>query len=232
MTTADGLGVRATVALRLRHRRDRGAGPVTALLVLAVLSLVFALGFSALLSVGASQRSGAQHAADAAALGGAHGVLDTLSDALLPGFTRPGDIAGLVGGGSCLQLGRVDATRLASENAATLTSYCYNVFTDRVSVTVAGPLNPSTNLASEAKAEASTTFNVSSCSLDPSFDRPTPAPSDGSDAPPPPPPPAPEATWVDCGTGHLGVRFDPATVRFHFTDLTGLTDGLKPRLTD
>jgi hypothetical protein len=232
MRTAAAARVRAAAALRLGQRSDRGSGPVTALLVLAVLALFFALGFSALLSVGATQRSGAQHAADAAALGGAQGVLKTLSEALLPGFRRPADIADLVGGGSCLQVGRVDAARLASENTATLTAYCYNVFTDRVSVTVAGPLDSSTHAASAAKAEASTTFDASDCSLDPAFDLPTPAPSDDSDdKDPPPPPPAPAATWVDCGTGHLGVRFDLASARFHFMNLTHLTDGLEPRLT-
>ena len=50
------------------ERRERGSGPVTALLVLGALALVFAMGVTMVGTVAGDESSSAQHAADAAAL--------------------------------------------------------------------------------------------------------------------------------------------------------------------
>ena len=106
------------------------------LLVVGILIALFAGLLTALAAVAADEGSAATHAADAAALGGARGVLDDLPDQLILGFTAPPEIAGLVGGGTCLQNGRAKADELARANEASLTSYCYNVWSDEVSVAV------------------------------------------------------------------------------------------------
>jgi hypothetical protein len=221
------------------RRRDAGSGPVTALLCLAIVALLVGAGFTALGAAAGDESSTAQHAADAAALGGARSVLDDVPEALDHGFTKTSDIADLLGGGSCLQTGRVKAAQLAAANGATLTSYCWNVFRDRVSATVR--MN-STNVSGPpagADAEAATTFDASSCALDPGFEPPSPSPSPtgSSDPPPspaptePPAPPRPVTTWVDCGSGRLNLRFDPSDLRFTFQHLGRSIDDLKPRLT-
>ena len=222
-------------------RRDRGSGPVTALLVLGALALVFAMGVTMVGTVAGDESSSAQHAADAAALAGAQGVVDDLPVSLAPGFVLPSDIPLLLGGGTCVQTGRLDATQLAAANGATLTTYCYNVYRDQVTVDVRMNGTAVDGPPTKAGAEAASTFEASSCSLDPSFEAPTPSPSpspspsddddDEDDPPPPPPPPSRIASWVDCGFGRLDVVFTPADGRFHFIDPVGMAADLKPRLT-
>ena len=75
-----------------RRSADRGSGPITALMVMAILALVFTIGITALFAAAADERSSAMHAADAAALAGARGVLDDAPAALSPGFTTPAEI--------------------------------------------------------------------------------------------------------------------------------------------
>jgi len=220
--------------------RDRGSGPITVFLMIGVMALLLAAVVTGVLSAASTERSGAEHAADAAALAGAQGVVDNLSSALVLGFEDPDDIVGLLGGGVCLQTGRIQATQLAAANHASLTSYCYNVFADEVTTSV---IMNGSNVDSRAtaRAEASTTFDAPSCHLDPSFDPPTPSPSpspdpdddpdDEDDQPTISAPPTPIETWVDCGSGHLDVKFDVDDLRFHFTDLAGAVADLKPRLT-
>lgn len=222
--------------------RERGSGPVTALLMLGVLALVFAIALTMVGTIAGDERSGAQHAADAAALAGAQGVVDDLPTSLSPGFTVPNEIPLLLGGGTCVQTGLLDATQLAAANGATLTSYCYNVYRDEVTVDVRMNSTQVDGPPTRAGAEAASTFEASSCSLDPSFEAPTPSPSptpsptasdddDEPEPPPPPPPPSRIPSWIDCGFGRLDVIFTPADSRFHFVDLVGMADDLKPRLT-
>ena len=65
-------------------------GPVTALMVMAILALVFTIGITALFAAAADESSSAMHAADAAALAGARGVLDDAPAALQSGLHHPG----------------------------------------------------------------------------------------------------------------------------------------------
>lgn len=220
-----------------RRRRDAGATPITMLLVVGIMVAMFAGLITALASVAANESSGAAHAADAAALGGAQGVLDDLPDDLALGFTSPSVIAGLVGGGSCLQTGRAKAADLASANAATLTSYCYDVYRDEVSVAVQLNSTAVEGPPATAQAEAETTFTADDCRLAPSFSEPSdepeapPAADDDEPADPPPPPPGPELTWIDCGLGRQTIEFRPAVARFFFQDLAGDLVDVQPRLT-
>jgi hypothetical protein len=62
----------------IRRRRDAGATPVTVVIGIGILVALFAGVITTLGAVAANESSGAQHAADAAALGGARGVLDDL----------------------------------------------------------------------------------------------------------------------------------------------------------
>lgn len=218
-------------------RRERGSGPVTALLVMGAVALVVATGVTALGAAAGDEGSAAQHAADAAALAGAQAVLDDLPDSLLPGFTLPAEIPELMGGGTCLQTGRAEASDLAVANTARLTRYCYNVYRDQVSVTVELTDDPVSGTPARADAEAASTFEAASCELDPGFSSPTPSPTPtkkpdpDKDPPPPPPPPRPLSTWVDCGFGRLPVVLSPFDERFHFVNLATIAEGLKPRLT-
>jgi hypothetical protein len=188
-------------------------------------------GFVASGAAAGDEASSANHAADAAALGGAQGVLDDLPSLLNRGFEDADEIAELIGGGTCLQTGRVKAVQLAAANGATLTNYCFNVFRDRVTASVR--MNK-TNVAgppASADAEAATTFDASACTLDPSFVKPTPSPAPTSGPPPSSPPatPAPTKTWVDCGFGRLEVHFSGG--KFHFERVGHIADDLEPRLT-
>ena len=217
------------------RRRDAGSGPVTAILVIAILALLVGAGFAASGAAAGDEASSANHAADAAALGGAQGVLDDLPDSLDPGFEDVNDIADLLGGGTCLQTGRAKAARLAAANGATLTSYCWNVYRDRVTAAVRMNRTNVSGPPARADAEAATRFEASACRLDPSFVRPTPSPSPTSTSGPAPPTsspsriPRPVETWIDCGFGRLEVHFEDD--RFHFDRLNHIADDLEPRLT-
>lgn len=217
------------------RRKDAGSGPVTAILVLAILALAFGAALAAAGAAAGDEASSANHAADAAALGGAQGVLDDLPDSLNPGFEKPSDIANLLGGGTCLQTGRPRAAELAAANGGTLTSYCWNVFADEVSASVRMNRTNVSGPPAKADAVAATTFDATACSLDPSFTQPTPSPSPtptpGPGPTPPPGPPPPVATWIDCGFGRLVVDSTSADGRFHFQQLSHIADDLKPRLT-
>jgi hypothetical protein len=213
------------------RRKDAGSGPVTAILVMAILALLVGAGFTAAGAAAGDEASSANHAGDAAALGGAQGVLDNLPALLNPGFEDVDDIAGLLGGGTCLQTGRAKAAQLAAANGATLTTYCWNVFRDRVSVSVRMNKTNVSGPPASADAEAATTFDASSCTLDPSFVRPTPSPSSTSTPSPAPSPPStsPIKTWIDCGFGPLEVHYSGG--KFHFERVGHIADDLEPRLT-
>jgi hypothetical protein len=222
----------------VRRRRDAGATPVTVVIGIGILVALFAGVITTMGAVASNESSGAQHAADAAALGGARGVLDDLPTDLLLGFTTPADIPLMVGGGTCLGNGRGEAARLAAANGADLTSYCYNVWADEVSVSVK---LRSTAVAGDkvtAKAEAETTFTADECRLDPGFDLPTEEPEPPGDDvdveeddAPPPPPPGPMTTWIDCGIGRQVIEFRPVVSRFFFRQLADDVEDVDPRLT-
>jgi hypothetical protein len=208
------------------------------LLILGVLALVFAIGITSLMATAGEEGAGAHHAADAAALGGAEAVLDDMPNALIVGFREPRDIPGVLGGSVCLQQGRVEASRLAAANDATLTQYCYNVHTDEVSVSVRMNSTAVSGSPVSADAVAATTFDASACELDPAFVQPTPSPSPSdsespapTEPPEPPEPPRPMDTWIDCGFGPIPVKFTPGIGKFHFKDLASALADLEPRLT-
>ena len=227
-----------------RRAAERGSGPVTALMVMAILALVFTIGITALFAAAGDERSSAMHAADAAALGGARGVLDQAPVDLQPGFLTPAEIPLLLGGGPCVQTGRVEAFQLAQSNGATLTSYCYNVWTDVVRVSVRMNDHNVGNGPATASAEAATTFQAASCVIDPDFELPeeeeeeeppeeTPPPGEEEEPtpPPPPPPPANLETTIDCGFGDLTIIYRYPENRFFFVNLAAELEDRDPRLT-
>lgn len=226
-----------------RRAAERGSGPVTALMVMAILALVFTIGITALFAAAGDERSSAMHAADAAALAGARGVLDDAPQAMQPGFLTVAEIPLLLGGGVCLQTGRVDAFRLAQANNATLTSYCYNVYTDTVRTEVRMNENNVGNGPATASAEAASTFQAASCVIDPDFELPedeeeppeaTPPPGGPTPTPTaPPPPPIPDdiETTIDCGIVGLSIIYRFPENRFFFLNLAAELDDRDPRLT-
>ena len=227
---------------RSRRAAERGSGPVTALMVMAILALVFTVGITALFAAATDERSSAMNAADAAALAGARGILNDAPRAMQPGFLTPAEIPLLLGGGVCVQTGRVQAFQLAQVNGATLTSYCYNVYTDVVRVTVRMNDHNVGNGPATASAEAATTFQAASCVIDPDFELPeeeedeppeeTPAPGEEEPTPPPPPPPPADLeTTIDCGFGDLTIIYRYPENRFFFVNLAAELEDREPRLT-
>ena len=214
-----------------RSRGEAGQSPVMAVLVLAAIAVVAGIFVTAKLAVATNDGAGAQHGADAAALAGAQAVLDDIPTAVAPGFLSPTDIPVLLGGGRCLTVGEADASRLARANGDSLTSYCYNSFTDEISVKVSG------DDGARAEATAATSFDAGSCSLDPGFTPPTPDPGgddsgdDSGGDPGGAAPLPPVRTLLDCGIDNLVVTFDPVDARFHFVGLDLVLADVKPRLT-
>ena len=219
-----------------RRRSDAGATPVTVVIGIGILVALFAGVITTMGAVASNESSGAQHAADAAALGGARGVLDDLPTDLLLGFTTPADIPLMVGGGTCLQNGRNEAARLASANGANLTSYCFDVWADEVSVSVKLRSTAVSGDKVSAKAEAETTFTADECRIDPGFELPTeepdpPGDDEDEDEGPPPLPPGPMSTWINCGIGRQVIEFRPLVGRFFFRELADDVEDVDPRLT-
>jgi hypothetical protein len=224
-----------------RRAAERGSGPVTALMGMAILALVFTIGITALFAAASDERSAAMHAADAAALAGARGVLDDAPQAMAPGFVTPAEIPLLLGGGVCVQTGRVEAFNLARANNATLTSYCYNVYTDTVRAEVRMNEHNVGEGPATASAEAATTFQAASCVINPDFELPeeeedppeeTPPPDDEEPTPPPPPPePDDILTTIDCGIVGLTIIFRFPEERFYFVNLAAELEDRDPRLT-
>lgn len=202
-----------------RRRRDRaadrGSGPVTAIMMVAFLALLAGIGITAALAAAGDERSSADHAADAAALAGARGILDDAPLTLTPGFTVPSEIPVMLGGAGCVGTGQVDAYRLAKANGASLTGYCYNVFTDTVTVSVRMDAKKVSADGATASAEASTRFDPTSCTLPPGF-----VPGPGA-----------LATDLTCGGEDYPVLYDVALSRFHFVGLALELADLEPRLT-
>lgn len=210
MTTAD-----------RRRRREAGFTPVLAVLVFAAFALAAGIVLTGQLALATSRGAQAQHGADAAALAGAQAVLDEIPTDVTPGFVVPSDIPELLGGGRCLQKGRVEATRLAGENGDTLTSYCYDAFRDEITADVS-----TGDGKARASATAATTFDAGSCELPTDFtpDKPTENPDKDAD-------PSPQNTLIDCGITSLRVVYNPVDSRFHFVGLELALADVDPRLT-
>ncbi len=203
-------------------RREAGQSPVMAVLVLAAIAVIAGIFVTGRLAVATDDRSEASHGADAAALAGAQAVLDGIPAKVTPGFVLPSDIPVLLGDGRCLPTGYAQALRLAQANGVALTDYCYNSFTDEITVSVSGADG------ARAKATAATSFDAGSCSLDPGFTPPTPDPDDDEDDDTPLPP---VRTLLDCGIANLVVTYNPVDSRFHFVGLDLALADVKPRLT-
>jgi hypothetical protein len=211
-------------------------------MVMAILALVFTIGITALFAAASDERSAAMHAADAAALAGARGVLDDAPRAMAPGFLTPAEIPLLLGGAGCVPTGQLQAFQLAQANNATLTSYCYNVYTDTVRVTVRMNEHNVGEGPATASAEAATTFQAASCEISPDFELPeeeeeeppeeTPPPGEEEPTPPPPPPePDDILTTIDCGIIGLTIIFRFPEERFYFVNLAAELEDRDPRLT-
>lgn len=221
-------------------RKERGSGPVTAILVLAIGALVLAIGVVALGALARGERSAAQHAADAAALAGAEMIIEDLPGLLIGGFAQVLDLPGKTNAGACGQRGRVRAAQLAGANGATLTNYCWNVFTDRVTVKIV--LNQSAEgEPAEAQATSATRFALSQCQIGPIVTptpTPTPTPTGPTPSPtgppPTPPPPPPVETTMTCGSVTVIVSLDLPTLLFTIDaeDLDLRLAELRPRLVD
>jgi len=204
---------------------EAGQSPVMALLVLAAIATVAAIFVTGALAVATDDKGGALHGADAAALAGAQAVLDGIPQAVAPGFLTPTEVPLLLGGGRCLLTGYPEASRLAGANGDSLapSDYCYNSFTDEVTVTVSG------DDGARARATAATSFDAGACSVDPGFTPPSEDPDDDSDDSNEPLPPA--RTLLDCGIDNLVVTYNPADTRFHFVGLEAVLADVEPRLT-
>jgi hypothetical protein len=201
-----------------------------AVLVLAAIAVVAAIFVTGRLAVATQDKGEARHGADAAALAGAQAVLDEIPTDVVPGFLTPTEIPVLLGDGRCLLTGYPEASRLAQANGDSLApgDYCYNSFTDEISVTVHG------DDGARAEATAATSFDAGSCRLDPGFTPPSEDPGDSgdddaSDDDDDPLPPV--RTLLDCGIADLVVTFNPVDSRFHFVDLGLALADVKPRLT-
>ncbi|TDT31284.1 pilus assembly protein TadG-related protein [Naumannella halotolerans] len=223
----------------LPHDAERGSGPVTVVLFLGILAVVFAIGVTAVGGVANKETSAAQAAADAAALAGARSILDRAPSDLAPGFRFPTEIPVLLGGSACSARGHAEAQRLAQTNGANVTDYCWNPFTDRISVTVTLPATEVSGDVVSASAVAQTRFAPGSCTVDPGFDIPTPSPTPSAEPPSPSPGPTstPEPppildTDIECGGFSYPITWDMSLNRFVFLDppLATLLDDLDPRL--
>jgi hypothetical protein len=174
-------------------------------MVMGILALVFTIGITALFAAASDERSTAQHAADAAALAGARGILDEAPTATAAGFTTPDEIPLLFGGGVCVQTGRVEAFRLAQANHAILTSYCYNVWTDTVRASVRLTDSNVAETRATAAAESTTTFQPADCALV-------------------------STSTLACGGRTLAVQHVPSPSRFLFVALVAELADRDPRL--
>lgn len=221
---------------------DDSGQVTTALVVVVMLGLLFVL-FRVILPIGqaTAQKSGAQAAADAAALGAAKQIGDDLPQAITDRLATVTSAAGLldvlsgVGGG----FGREGAQDFAARNDADVTSYQYSRFSDTIQVEVQGRPAASTGAHSETAATAKLGVRLGTCRLtnDPvptPTPTPTPSPTPTDEDPPPPAPPAPPAdtgTTLQCGDLVLHFTVNGSTGRPSLdTSLDALKAQFRPRL--
>lgn len=218
---------------RLRRRsRDDSGQVATGLIICSVLGLI-AVGFWVMLPLGSAvnQKSGAQNAADAAALAGAGEVISHVVDDVRTLPVGPFDPHTFFCG-----LGESDARSLAADNGAHVTSYCYDWHTDEATVQVASDKALSGGQHSKAKAVARTGVPWGDChfvglpSPTPT-PTPTPSPSSSSTLPPSPTSSAP-AEPVQLVCGGMTIDYDLKDGQLVVHDLQALRNMLKPRLVD
>ncbi|WP_114559445.1 hypothetical protein [Desertihabitans aurantiacus] len=232
----EGVRTGASGSAAARRRRERGSGPVSAILLMGFIALVAAVGLVMWMTVAGQRTSHTQYAADAAALAGADAALDELPDLLGDTFDTVADLDDAFSSG-CSQFGSSDAADLAAANGAELTDYCYDLADGTVSVTVRAQ-QPVRGQQVLARAEAETGLDLDGCLLDPDFTVPEPEPepdpedSDEEDAEEPERP-EPVDTTIDCGFGAIEAVFDPEDEEFSLDlgSLVDLLDELEPRLT-
>ena len=124
---------------RVRASRNEEDGQVVTALIVLVFGLILLVTVIGLVPLGQAtdEASQASNAADAAALGAAKMIRDTLLDELLHASLRYEDLDrdGLGRGPGC-SMGRSGADDYAGRNAARVVSYCYDRRDSRVEVDV------------------------------------------------------------------------------------------------
>lgn len=219
--------------LCLRARDDSGQ-VATGLIICAVLALV-AITFWVMLPIGSAvnQKSGAQNAADAAALAGADNVIEHVISDLQTLPIGPFQPTTFFCG-----LGAGDAGRLAQENRAHVTSYCYDWRTDESTVEVASDKALSGGQHSQARAVARTGVPWGAChfvglpSPTPPPPTPTPGPTSPSTSPTPTPSSSSPPEPVQLVCGGVTIDYDLRDGHLVLHDLQALRNMLKARLVD
>lgn len=220
------------------RRLPRGAGDdsgqvATGLIICAVLALI-AITFWVMLPIGSAvnQKSGAQNAADAAALAGADDVIDHVVDDLTTLPVEPFAPDTFFCG-----LGESDARKLAQANGAHVTSYCYDWHRDEATVHVATNKALPGGQHSRAKAVARTGVPWGDChfvglpSSSPTAPpSPKPSPSTSSSSPAPTPSGSAPAKPVQLVCGATTIDYDLKGGRLALHDAQALRNMLKARL--
>ncbi|MEZ0577367.1 pilus assembly protein TadG-related protein [Nocardioides sp. MH1] len=220
---------------RSRDARPRDQrGQVTTMLVIVVSATLLAVGLLGIVLIGRAvdDKTKAQTAADAAALAGAGVLSDALPNLVGLLNSLNDNLAAHVG----CDLGRESAEEYAAKNGATLTDYCFDLASGRVSASVRmnAPVSDDVGPA-EASAVASTGLDLSGCGFSdpqPPDETDDPEPTDEpTDGPPPPPPPPPDTTTsFDCGPLQVDFVIDGETGALHVSHVD--LDGLEPSLVE
>jgi hypothetical protein len=171
------------------------------------------------------QRTSAQSAADAAALGAATEIRDDLPRALLAAVARlrtQADLPGLLDGLGC-GVGGAAAQRYAAANKADVTNYCYVPGRDQIQVEIRSRQVAANGARAQAKAVARLGPRLGACRLTPPAGGPAPAP------PPAPGGPTGSVT-VRCGDLALDFAIDGTGLPSLTTSLRGFINQLRPRL--
>ncbi len=220
----------------------------TALVLTALAVAIFGIVFVTILAQATDEHSGAQHAADAAALGGAGAYTLDIESQLDDGFADVAELKELVGSpsGICLPNMEAGAQRLAFKNQAAVTQCSWDGVRGELAVSVRLD-ETNTSVAQGQRAEASATssvgLDIDECYLDPGFELPTPTstPTTGpspttSPTPSPSPtssePPVDISTEIHCGDTTLEVAFSGEDELFHLESLEQLEDLLEPTLVE
>jgi hypothetical protein len=216
---------RSTRRPRLDTRDDSGQ-VATGLIICAVLALI-AIGFGVMLPIGSAvnQKSGAQNAADAAALAGADNVIQHVIEDIATLPDGPFQPSAFFCG-----LGAADAGRLAQSNGAHVTSYCYDWRSDQATVEVEANKALSGGQHSKARAVAETGVPWDACHF---TGVPTSTPTPTPTTKPTPTPTStepPEPVALVCGG--TTIAYDRKDGHLVVHDLAALRNVLKARLVD
>lgn len=213
---------------RMRRKAEDDSGQVaTGLIICSVLALI-AVTFWVMLPVGSAvnQKSGAQNAADAAALAGADDVINHVVADLATLPVGPFEPHTFFCG-----LGAADARTLAQDNGAQVTSYCYDWQADQATVQVASNKALSGGQHSKAKAVAQTGVPWADCHFT-DLPKPTPTPtsSPSSSSMPPSPTSSAPSKPVQLVCGGTTIDYDLKDGHLVVHDLQALRHMLKARL--